>query len=76
MARCIRAFLHDGVLLSIPEKHLDLYREDLPQCFNFSWSPPADALMIPVPATILPVQVVAEFTPPARNWGELYRGEG
>jgi DNA polymerase I-like protein with 3'-5' exonuclease and polymerase domains len=75
VAKCCRAFLHDELVLSIPEKHLDLYRENLAECFNFWWAPPADALVIPVPSTIRPVQVVAEFTPPGRNWGELYAGE-
>lgn len=75
VARCIRAFLHDEIVLSIPERHLDLYREDLQRCFNFRWTPPAEDLVIPLPKVIRPVEVMAEFSAPGRNWAQCYAGE-
>jgi len=75
VAHCIRAFLHDGIMLSTPERHLDIYREGLQQCFNFHWTPPITGLLIPVAADIRPVQVVAEFSAPGQNWAECCADE-
>ena len=72
----IRAFLHDEIVLSVPAKHLDLYREALLDAFQFSWAPPESAMVIPVNGAIRPVPVVAELSPPGRTWADCYRGEG
>ena len=76
MAMQIRAFLHDEIVLSVPAKHLDLYREALLDAFQFSWAPPESAMVIPVNGAIRPVPVVAELSPPGRTWADCYRGEG
>jgi hypothetical protein len=76
MAMQIRAFLHDEIVLSVPAKHLDLYREALLDAFQFSWAPPELAMVIPVNGAIRPVPVVAELSPPGRTWADCYRGEG
>jgi DNA polymerase-1 len=75
VAKCIRAFLHDEIVLSIPVRHLDLYREDLQRCFNFWWAPPVEDLLVNCPGEPRSVQVVAEFSAVGRNWAECYTGE-
>lgn len=75
VARCIRAFLHDEIVLSIHKGQLDLYREDLQRCFNFQWAPPVKDLLIHVSGATRPVQVVAEFSVSGCNWAECYTGE-
>ena len=75
IAKQIRAFLHDEVVLSVPERHLDLYREALLEAFQFSWAPPAEAMVIPGSCAIRPVPVVAELSAPGRTWADCYRGE-
>jgi len=76
VAMQIRCFLHDEVVLSVPEQHLDLYREALLDAFQFSWAPPADAMVIPINGAIRSVPVVAELSPAGRTWADCYRGEG
>jgi DNA polymerase-1 len=75
VAMQIRCFLHDEVVLSVPEQHLDLYREALLDAFQFSWAPPADAMVIPINGAIRSVPVVAELSPAGRTWADCYRGE-
>jgi DNA polymerase-1 len=75
IAKQIRCFLHDEVVLSVPEKHLDLYKEALLDAFQFHWTPPADALVIPVKGAIRSVPVVAELSAVGRTWADCYRGE-
>lgn len=75
VARCIRAFLHDEIVLSIPERHLDIYREDLQRCFSFHWAPPEEDLLIPVVGAVQPVKLVSEFSSLGHNWAECYSSE-
>jgi DNA polymerase-1 len=73
IAKQIRCFLHDEVVLSVPEVYLDLYKEALLEAFQFSWAPPIEAMVIPINGTIRPVPVVAELSVPGRNWADCYR---
>jgi hypothetical protein len=75
VAKCIRCFLHDEIVLSVPDRHRDLYMENLVESFNFRFTPPADQMMIRVKGAIRPVDVVAEWTAPGKRWSDLYRGE-
>jgi DNA polymerase-1 len=75
IAKQIRCFLHDEVVLSVPEKHLGLYKEALLDAFQFHWTPSADALVIPVKGAIRSVPVVAELSAVGRTWADCYRGE-
>lgn len=75
VAKCIRCFLHDEIVLSVPDKHRDLYMENLVESFNFSFTPPRDQMMIPIKGAVRPVDVVAEWTKPGKRWSDLYRDE-
>jgi DNA polymerase-1 len=75
IAKQIRCFLHDEVVLSVPEKHLGLYKEALLDAFQFHWTPPADALVIPVKGAIRSVPVFAELSAVGLTWADCYRGE-
>jgi DNA polymerase-1 len=75
IAAQVRCFLHDEVVLSVPEGHLDLYREALLEAFQFSWAPPPEAMVIPGSGAVRPVPVVAELSAAGRTWADCYRGE-
>lgn len=76
IAKQIRCFLHDEVVLSVPERHLDIYKEALLDAFQFHWTPPEKAMVIPINGAIRPVPVVAELSAAGRTWADCYRGEG
>ena len=75
IAKQIRCFLHDEVVLSVPERHLDVYKEALLEAFQFNWAPPEKAMVIPINGAIRSVPVVAELSPAGRTWADCYRGE-
>ncbi|MCP9914487.1 hypothetical protein KBZ07_13990, partial [Cyanobium sp. BA20m-14] len=75
IAAQVRCFLHDEVVVSVPEQHLDLYREALMQAFQFQWAPPAEAMVISGSGPVRPVPVVAELSAAGRTWADCYRGE-
>jgi DNA polymerase-1 len=74
-AKQIRCFLHDEVVLSVPERHLDIYKEELLRAFQFEWTPPEEAMVIPINGAIRPVPVVAELSAAGRTWADCYREE-
>jgi len=63
-------------VLSVPERHLDIYKEALLEAFQFQWTPREEAMVIPISGTIRPVPVVAELSAAGRTWSDCYRGEG
>jgi len=75
IAKQIRCFLHDEIVLSVPERHLDIYKEALLDAFQFQWTPPEQAMVIPINGAIRPVPVVAELSAAGRTWADCYRGE-
>ena len=75
IAKQIRCFLHDEIVLSVPERHLDIYKEALLGAFQFQWAPPGEAMVIPINGAIRPVPVVAELSAAGRTWADCYRGE-
>jgi len=75
IAKQIRCFLHDEVVLSVPERHLDIYKEALLGAFQFQWAPPEGVMLIPINGAIRPVPVVAELSAAGRTWADCYRGE-
>ena len=76
IAKQIRCFLHDEIVLSVPERHLDIYKEALLDAFQFHWTPPEKAMVIPINGAIRPVPVVAELSAAGRTWADCYRMEG
>ena len=76
IAKQIRCFLHDEIVLSVPERHLDICKEALLDAFQFQWTPPEQAMVIPINGAIRPVPVVAELSAAGRTWADCYRGEG
>ena len=76
IAKQIRCFLHDEVVLSVPERHLDIYKEALLDAFQFQWTPPEQAMVIPINGAIRPVPVVAVLSASGPTWADCYRGEG
>jgi|GEM_PF-1670895 len=75
IAKQIRCFLHDEVVLSVPERHLDIYKEALLEAFQFDWAPPGGAMVIPINGEIRSVPVVAELSAAGHTWADCYRGE-
>jgi P4 family phage/plasmid primase-like protien len=60
---CLRAVIHDEVVLSVPEDRLDEYSADVVNALSFPWAPTWGEHS---------VQIESDCSKPGRNWGEVY----
>lgn len=64
VVRMIRAFVHDEIILSIPEDSLDEVTRTVLDALTFRWAPPG---------LDLDVEITADSSKAAKSWGSCYR---